>query len=50
VATLTTMAAVFAFTGEAMLSMGIGLVDLLVKLMLYYLHEHTWNGIAWGKA
>ena len=49
-ATVTTMLAVYGFTGEATLSLGIGAVDLFVKLALYYFHERTWNTIAWGKA
>lgn len=48
-ATTSTMAIVYLFTGEAMLSVGIGAVEVVVKLLLYYGHERVWNWITWGK-
>ena len=48
-ATTSTMAIVYAFTGQAALSLGIGAVEVVVKLVLYYGHERLWNWIGWGK-
>ncbi len=48
-ATTSTMAIVYLFTGEALLSVGIGAVEVVVKLLLYYGHERVWNWITWGK-
>ncbi len=48
-ATLATMLIVFAFTGEAKLSIGIGLVEAFSKMILYYFHERLWLRISWGK-
>jgi len=48
-ATLATMFIVFAFTGKVKLSVGIGLVEAVSKMVLYYLHERTWGKISWGK-
>lgn len=48
-ATVSTMAIVYVFTGEALLSVGIGAVEIVVKLFLYYGHERVWNLITWGK-
>jgi uncharacterized membrane protein len=48
-ATISTMAIVYLFTGEALLSVGIGAVEVVVKLLLYYGHERLWNVIGWGK-
>jgi len=48
-ATISTMAIVYVFTGEALLCVGIGAVEIVVKLLLYYGHERVWNLIAWGK-
>jgi len=33
---------VFAFTGKLALSISIGAVCLIAKLILYYLHENLW--------
>ena len=48
-ATLTTMALVFIFTGKLILALGIGLFEVIAKLLLYYAHERTWNRIKWGR-
>jgi len=39
----------FIVTGNIVGSLSLGLVDLLVKSMLYILHERIWNKIKWGK-
>jgi len=36
---------VFAFTGKLALSISIGAVCLIVKAILYYLHENLWVSI-----
>lgn len=48
-ATLTTMSIVFAFTGKVGLSLGVGLVEVALKMCFYYLHERLWGKIPWGK-
>ncbi|NIM06597.1 MAG: DUF2061 domain-containing protein [Armatimonadetes bacterium] len=48
-ATFSTMAIVYIFTGKAALSLGVGAVEVFVKMFLYYGHERIWNLIAWGK-
>jgi uncharacterized membrane protein len=48
-ATFSTVAIVYAFTGEAALSLGVGAVEVVVKLVLYYAHERMWEWIRWGK-
>ena len=49
VATLTTMAVVFAFTRRGTLAIQVGAVEVVAKLVFYYLHERVWNCIGWGK-
>ncbi len=49
-ATLTTMIIVYAFTGKLSLSVGVGLVEVVSKMTLYYLHERLWGRIEWGKS
>jgi len=49
VATSTTMFLVFLFTGNLVLSVGVGSLELLLKLVLYYVHERIWNRSNFGK-
>lgn len=48
-ATITTILIVFAFTRKLILSLGIGAVEVVVKLLLYYFHERIWSVIPFGK-
>ena len=48
-ATTSTMLIVFAFTGKLGLSVGVGVVEVVVKLFLYYLHERAWGVLGVGR-
>ena len=48
-ATLATILIVFAFTGKLALSLGVGAVEVIIKLILYYFHERVWLKINFGK-
>ncbi len=48
-ATLTTILIVFAFTRKLMLSLGVGAVEVICKVILYYFHERIWLVIPFGK-
>ncbi len=48
-ATLTTMILVFAFTGKLALAIGVGVLEIITKLLIYYAHERAWDKIKWGK-
>ena len=48
IATLTTMALVLVFTGDLILTFGVGVFDLAAKLLFYYVYERIWNGVRWG--
>jgi uncharacterized membrane protein len=49
VATLTTILLVFAFTRSLMISGGVGIAELVVKILVYYLHERVWNMVDFGR-
>jgi uncharacterized membrane protein len=49
VATLTTMLLVLVFTGNLVLSGEVGIVELVVKIAAYYLHERAWNLVSLGR-
>ena len=48
-ATLTTIALVFLFTGRLGIAAAIGGVEVVAKLVLYFVHERAWDRIKWGK-
>ena len=49
IATLTTMAAVYMISGEIVLALEVGAVEVVAKLLLYYLHERAWIAMSWGR-
>ena len=48
IATLTTFALVLIFTKKINLALGVGIFDILLKLLFYYFHERAWNITQWG--
>jgi adenylylsulfate kinase len=48
-ATVTTAALVLAFTGHLKIALAIGGIEVVLKILLYYLHERAWNKIPFGK-
>ena len=48
-ATFVTMSVVYVFTRELTLAAGIGLVDTLIKIFVYYSHERLWERIQFGR-
>jgi len=48
IATLTTMVAVFIVSGEWLLALEVGAIEVTAKLLFYYLHERAWEGFSWG--
>jgi adenylylsulfate kinase len=49
VATLTTTLLVFIFTGDLVISLGVGGSEFLVKIFIYYVHERVWNLFHFGR-
>jgi adenylylsulfate kinase len=49
IATITTMSLVYVFTGEIALTLGVGALDVSLKLFFYYFHERGWNKVTWGR-
>jgi uncharacterized membrane protein len=46
---LSTAAIFFLLTGKATMSIGAGLLDMVIKIGLYFLHERLWNHIQFGR-
>ncbi|MCH8945477.1 MAG: DUF2061 domain-containing protein [Nanoarchaeota archaeon] len=43
------MVLVLIFTGNWTLAGAVGALDLVSKLMIYYVHERVWDKFSWGK-
>lgn len=39
----------YLFTGELVISASISVTELVLKPMMYWLHERGWNRIRWGR-
>ena len=48
IATLTTMTLVYFFTRKLTLSLGIGVLEVIIKMVIYFLHERLWLKISVG--
>jgi uncharacterized membrane protein len=46
--TVVTVFVAWLMTGEPGLSMGIGLLDSLLKIGAFYVHERIWNRLKFG--
>lgn len=44
-----TGALVYAFTGNLKISATAGILDSIVKIILYFVHERVWNHIPYGR-
>lgn len=49
IGTLDTILISWIITGELTLAFSIGSIELITKMILYFLHERLWNTIKWGK-
>ena len=48
VATLITIILVYFAFGELKIAAAVGGVEVIIKLLAYYLHERVWNNINYG--
>ena len=48
-ATLTTVSLVFFFIGEVGIALSIGLLEVIIKMIIYFLHERAWTKIKFGR-
>jgi len=46
---ISTGALVYFFTGDARISVGAAVLDSIIKIVLYFLHERLWNHIPYGR-
>lgn len=49
VATSTTILLVFLFTGNLVISVSVGSLELLAKIVIYYVHERIWDMSNFGR-
>ena len=48
-ASLATFTISFVVTGDLTAATGIASVQVVVNLILYYIHERIWNTVWWGR-
>jgi len=48
-ATLTTAILVYVFTGKIEWAVAIGGIEIVIKMIFYFLHERAWNNVNYGK-
>ncbi len=48
-ATTTTMLIVYLFTGKLVLTLSVGAVEVVLKLLIYYIHERVWQYVPLGR-
>ena len=48
-ATTATITIVYVFTRKLILSLEVGAVEVIAKMILYYFHERTWGRVQVGK-
>lgn len=49
IGTIDTIVISLFITGKIDLALAIGGIEVFTKMVLYYLHERTWNKIKFGK-
>jgi hypothetical protein len=47
--TITTMIISYFFTGELVISLGIGATEMVIKPFIYWCHERVWSRVNWGR-
>ena len=47
---LSTALIFYVLIGDVKLALGAGVLDTVVKVLLYFLHERMWNHIDFGRA
>jgi uncharacterized membrane protein len=48
-ASIVTALLIFSFTGKLLLAVGLGVLDSVVKLLVFFLHERMWMAIPFGR-
>jgi adenylylsulfate kinase len=48
-ATLTTIVLVYLFTGRVGMALQVGAIEVVLKIIFYFLHDRGWNKIKFGK-
>ena len=47
--TLDTILISYFITGTIVEALSIGFIELVTKMVLYFIHERAWNKLNWGK-
>jgi len=47
-ASIITMILVWIFSGNITLALSVGILEIIAKIIFYYLHERAWGSVSWG--
>ena len=47
-ATIATFTLAYVFTGSLEIASQIGVLDFIIKFIIYYVNERVWNTTSWG--
>jgi len=47
--TIDTFVISYIILGKAKLALAISSIEILTKILGYYIHERVWNRVAWGR-
>ena len=47
--TVDTFVIAWLITGRGSIAAGIASIEVITKLLLFWLHERVWNRVTWGK-
>ncbi len=48
-ASIVTALIIFCFTGKLLLALGLGVLDSVSKILVFFLHERMWTAISFGR-
>lgn len=48
IATITAIGLVYAFTGSFTMALSLGIIEVVGKLIIYYIHDRAWQHLRWG--
>ena len=49
-ATLTTIVLVYIFIGDTTIALSVGGIEVVLKMLIYFLHERAWDKIKFGRS
>ena len=49
IASMTTITLIYLVTGRFDIAVGVGAMEIVLKMIIYYFHERVWDNIGYGR-